>query len=103
MTPESKFNEFFEELGGIDNLRLMVNLRNVEYNKPYFGQDRVTFTVGWERQVTFNVVIGPPIDDLYYYYLYINEYCWRLKLSEIRSHLSHLIKHHTGNEIFPFR
>ena len=110
MTPELKFSEFFEELGGIDNLRLMANLRDVEYRSGFCPPhsilpDTVKFTVGWEKQVTFSVAkyrshFCPPIDEEFYYYVYISEYCWRLKLSEIRSHLSHLIKHHTGNEIF---
>lgn len=105
MTPESKFSEFFEELGGIDNLRLMVNFRNVEYDKRINDRDTVTFTVGWKNQVTFNVVksksyYGPPLEEEYYYYLYLEKFCWRLEQSEIRSHLSSLIKYHTGNEIF---
>lgn len=107
MTQESKFNEFFEELGGIEYLKLMVNMKDIKYDKRIHPLDTVTFTVGWDKQITFNVTInksylGPPIEEKYYYYLYSSEYCWRLRLSDIKTYLSDLIKYHTGNEIFPF-
>ena len=107
MKPESRFNEFFEELGGIDNLRLMVNLKDVKYDKRIYPYDTVEFTVGWERQVTFTVIrdqslFGPPIEGKYNYSLHFAGFCLRMGRSDIKTCLSDLIKHHTGNEIFLF-
>ena len=55
MTQESKFNEFFEELGGIDNLKLMVNMGDIMYGEEN-GFPAMYFTLGWKNRAHFRVL-----------------------------------------------
>lgn len=106
MTLESNFSEFFQELGGIDNLRLMVNLRSVMYGEAH-GCPAVDFTVGWEKRFDLRIIKGNSVskcgrEDKYNYYFV---YCGKggatflIRSYEVKEQMSGIIKRNTGNEI----
>lgn len=107
MTQESMFSEFFEELGGIDNLKLMVNIRNIVYGEVN-KSPAVDFTLGWVKRAEFRVIREKSIyfnedkehGDNYFVYLDGLRTTFLMKKWEIRIQMSNLIKHNTGNDIF---
>jgi len=107
MTQESKFNEFFEELGGIENLKLMVNMGDIMYGEEN-GFPEMYFTLGWKNRAHFRV-IGRNYSQghsnytcIYYIYIDKEETPYLMRRERIRVQMPILIKHHTGNEIFLF-
>ena len=107
MTQESKFNEFFEELGGIDNLKLMVNIRNIIYGEVH-KSPAVDFTLGWGKRAEFRIIRKKSFyfyeseEDGDNYFIYVNglRTTFLVKRIGIRAQMSLLIKLHTGYEIF---
>lgn len=107
MTQESKFNEFFEELGGIDNLKLMVNIKNIIYGEVH-RSPAVDFTLGWEKRAEFRIIRKKPFhfyegeENGDNYFIYVNglRTTFLVKRIGIRTQMSNLVRHHTGYEIF---
>jgi len=107
MSNEQIFSEFFGELGGMDNLKLMVNVRNVIYGEVR-KSPAVDFTLGWEKRAEFRVIKRPPsypyecTEDGDNYFIYLEGVKTVLLVNRIgiAAQMSLLIKLHTGYEIF---
>ena len=107
MSTEQTLSEFFEELGGIDNLKLMVNIRNIIYGEVH-KSPAVDFTLGWEKRAEFRIIRKKSFyfyeseEDGDNYFIYVSglRTTFLMKRGEIRSQMSNLVRHHTGYEIF---
>ena len=107
MSTEQTFSEFFEELGGIDNLKLMLNIRNIIYGEVH-KSPAVDFALGWEKRAEFRIIRKKPFyfyegeEDGDNYFIYVDglRTTFLMKRREIRAQMSNLVRHHTGYEIF---
>lgn len=99
----NEFSEFFDELGGIENLKLMVNMREIVYGE-ILQSPAVDFTIGWGKRFEFRVLKRKSMysgysDNFYNYFVYVKEGTYLIYPFEIKSQMPSIIKHKTGYEI----
>lgn len=53
---KSTFDPFFNRLGGVENLQVMLNLQNLTFHDSDTESDSCSFTLGWDKKVEIKVI-----------------------------------------------